>query len=820
MSDTEIVNNSKIIPTPITSKMQEAYLDYAMSVIVARALPDVRDGLKPVHRRILYAMQDMGLTSKAKYQKCAKVVGEVMGKYHPHGDQAIYDTLVRLAQDFNMRYMLVDGQGNFGSIDGDNAAAMRYTECRMAAIASELLEDIRKDTVNFTENYDGSHQEPVVLPSRLPNLLLQGSSGIAVGMATNIPPHNLNEVVDAIAYLVDNPEARIEELVEFIQGPDFPTGGYIFNKRDILNAYINGRGSVTMRAKNDFEELKGGRNAIIVTEIPYQVNKASLILKIAELVKDKKITGISALRDESDKRGMRIVIELKRDAIPKVILNQLYKHTQMQLNFNFNMVALVDGKQPKVLHLRKMLQYFIDHRFEVITRRTQFELKEAQARAHILEGLKIALDNLDAVIKTIRSSKTVEEARTNLMTKYSLSRLQADAILEMQLRRLAALERQKIEDEYTEILKLIAELTGILASDKKIRSIIKKELVDISKKYGDERRTKIVPSAVGDFNDEDLIKEEDVYITISRDGYIKRMTLDTYRSQHRGGKGVMGMNTKEEDTVEHLIISSTHHNLLFFTNKGRVFRIKAYEVPEAGRTARGRAIINLLQIEQEETIQGVLSIEGFNQPASLLFATRQGIIKKTALADYENIRSTGIIAINLREGDELAGVKLLENGNKHIIMISEHGQSIRFNADDVRDVGRNSIGVIGIRLHKDDRVIDMDIIEADADSRQKVCVLSENGYGKCTLIKYYPLQGRGGKGVKTAQLTDKTGKLRASKIVDESVEDLVVISEQAQVIRLPLKNVSTLGRATQGVRVMRLNSGDRVAEMTAIAEED
>ena len=809
----------KIIPTSISEKMQEAYLDYSMSVIVSRALPDVRDGLKPVHRRVLYAMSEIGLTSKAKYRKCATVVGEVMGKYHPHGDSSIYDTLVRLAQDFNMRYMLVDGQGNFGSIDGDRAAAMRYTECRLAAIADELVADIGKDTVNFVDNYDGSQQEPEVLPSRLPNLLLMGSAGIAVGMATNIPPHNLNEVCDAVAFLIDNPEARIEELVEFIKGPDFPTGGFIFNQQDILNAYINGRGSVTMRARTTMEEAKNGKTSIIVDELPYQVNKATLIQKIADLVKNKQIKGIADLRDESDRSGMRIVIELKRDAIPKVILNQLFKHTQLQLNFNFNMVALVDGRQPKVLHLRKILQCYIDHRKVVITRRTRFELKQAEDRAHILDGLLIALNHLDEVIATIRASANAEVAETNLIEKFELSVRQAKAILEMQLRRLAALERQKIEDEYREIMMLITELQSILADPRKILSIIKKELSELSQKYGDERRTKVIPTAIGQFNEEDLIKEEDVYITITRDGYIKRMSLDTYTSQHRGGKGVIGMTTKQEDVVEHLLVMSTHHYLLFFSNRGRVFKLKAYEIPESSRTAKGQALINLIPIEQGEKISGVLSIDRFNSDVCLVIGTRSGIIKKTELREYENIRASGIIAINLRDTDELSSVRLIHQG-EHIIMITERGQSIRFDEKDTRAVGRNSIGVIGIRLNSGDRVLDMDVIDPKDEEKQRVCIISSHGYGKCTLVKHFPLQGRGGKGVKAAQITLKTGELAASRILDQTDEDLVVISKLGQVIRLPVRNVNTLGRATQGVRVMRLNPDDAVAEMATLPEQE
>ncbi len=811
------INIGNLVITPIADKMQEAYLEYAMSVIIARALPDVRDGLKPVHRRILFAMNEMGLSAKAKYQKCAKVVGEVMGKFHPHGDAAIYDTLVRMAQDFSMRYPLIDGQGNFGSVDGDNAAAMRYTECRMAPITSELLTDIKKNTVNWVDNYDGSEKEPAVLPSKIPALLVNGTSGIAVGMATNIPPHNLGEVVDAIAYLIDNPGARIEELLEFIKGPDFPTGGFIFNQNDIVNVYINGRGSVTMRAKTSIEEVSSSKNAIIVTELPYQVNKAVLVTRIADLVKDKKIKGISDLRDESDRHGMRVVIELKRDAIPKVVLNQLFKHTQLQLNFNYNMLALVDGKQPKLMHLRQILQHFIDHRKDVITRRTQFELDEAGARAHILEGLKIALDNLDEVIATIRASGPVEEARQNLMNKFNLSELQANAILEIQLRRLAALERQKIEDEYTAINALILKLRDILANPHKIMSIIKKELVDVTELYGDERRTVVVPSAVGDFNEEDLIEDENVYIAITHGGYIKRMTLDTYHSQGRGGKGIIGMPTKEEDVVEHLLVCSTHANLLFFTNRGKVFRLKAYEVPEASRTAKGQAIVNLLQVEQGELVQSVLGIDNLKEPDKyLIFATRSGVIKKTPLNEYEHIRNSGIISINLRDKDELASVKLT-NGKQHILMVTDKGLSIRFDEADARAMGRGSTGVHGIRLVAGDRVNSMSIVNPD-EQHQKVCIITNKGYGKSTVVSQYPCQNRGGKGVKTANLTTKTGIIAASIVTDDSVEDLVIISNAGQVIRLPFKQVNVLARATQGVRLMRLNAGDEVATVSAIAE--
>lgn len=805
--------------TSISQKMQQAYLDYAMSVIVSRALPDVRDGLKPVQRRILYAMNKLGLTSRSAYRKSAQVVGEVIGKYHPHGDSAVYDALVRLAQDFSMRYELIDGQGNFGSIDGDNAAAMRYTECRMSAIANELLADINKNTVDFRDNYDGSHQEPSVLPAKIPTLLLEGTQGIAVGMATSIPPHNLKELLEACKHLVDNPEATIENLMEYITGPDFPTGASIYDRQDILNAYTTGRGGVMMRAINHIEDAKGGKKAIIIDELPYQVNKKTLQEKIADLVKNKTITGIAHMQDESDREGMRIYIELKRDAIPKVVLNQLYKHTPLQLNFNFNMVALIDGNQPRLLNLKQILEEFIKHRRIVITRRTQFELKQAKARAHILEGLKIALDNLDDVIATIRAAKTQEEAHTTLIKKFSLSPTQAKAILDMQLRRLAALERQKIEEEYQQLIKLIADLEDILARPERVSTIIKEEFIETQKQYGDSRKTQVIPHGINSFNHEDFIKKEDVYITLTRSGYIKRMTLNTYKIQSRGGKGVIGITTKEEDYVEHMCICSTHSYLLIFTNQGTVFKIKAYEVPETSRTAKGMPIINLLPLEKNEWVQSIQHVEDLSQDKILVMATQQGTIKRTSLDEYSNIRSNGIIAINLRDGDQLASVAI-SPGNKQIMLITKRGQSIRFEEQEVRLVSRASIGVKGINLKKDDSVISMGLVEEKDENTQKICLISANGYGKNTLIKHFPVQSRAGKGVIALKVSSKTGTLASSAIIDDLDGDLVAISTQGQVIRIPLKSISTLKRSTQGVRIMKLKKNDGIASFTIINSED
>lgn len=799
----------------IVDEMQRSYLDYAMSVIVARALPDVRDGLKPVHRRILYAMKELGLSYPAKYRKSATVVGEVLGKYHPHGDSAVYDAMVRLAQDFAMRYPLVDGQGNFGSVDGDPPAAMRYTEARLAAIADELLEDIEKNTVDWVDNFDGTRKEPIPLPAKLPNLLLMGSSGIAVGMATNIPPHNLNEVSDAIVHLINEPEATVEDLMKFIKGPDFPTGGAIFDINEIMAAYATGKGKVVMRAKAEIEEEKGGRFNIIVSEIPYQVNKAQLITRIAELVKEKKLEGISDLRDESDRRGMRVVIELKRDGRPQYILNQLYKYTSMQLAFNVNMVALVDGT-PQTLTLKQILTEYIRHRQNVVTRRTQFDLDTAKARAHILEGLKIALDHLDAVIKTIRESPDADKAKTNLMERFKLSDLQAQAILDMQLRRLAALERKKIEDEYTAIQKLIKELEELLASPKKILGVIEKELLGLKEKYGDERRTRVYKQSIGDFSEEDLIPSEDVIVTVTETGYIKRSPIDTFRTQARGGKGVSGVTMKEEDAVADIFTANTHDNIMFFTNKGRVFQIKVYELPEGSRQAKGQAVVNLINIEQGETVTSILVSPKATKEGFLFMATKNGVVKKTSVEEFANIRRNGMIAINLSKGDELSFVSLT-SGKDEIIMVTRAGMSIRFKETDVRAMGRPTAGVIGIRMKTSDQLISM----SKTSSEEFLLVVSEKGYGKKSKVADWPLQGRAGSGVKAAEVTQKNGSIMSAKIINPESKDIIITSKMGQVIKLPVKDIPTLTRQTQGVILMRLsNKDDYVVAVTPIRKEE
>ncbi|MDP2671376.1 MAG: DNA gyrase subunit A [bacterium] len=795
----------------IVDEMQRSYLDYAMSVIVARALPDVRDGLKPVHRRILYAMKELGLNYPAKYRKSATVVGEVLGKYHPHGDTAVYDAMVRLAQDFAMRYPLVDGQGNFGSVDGDPPAAMRYTEARLAAIADELLEDIEKNTVDWVENFDGTRKEPVRLPAKLPNLLLMGSSGIAVGMATNIPPHNLNEVCDAITHLINNPQANVEDLMKFIKGPDFPTGGAIFDINEIMAAYATGKGKIVMRAKAEIEEEKGGRFNIIVSELPYQVNKALLIARIADLVKDKKLEGISDLRDESDRDGMRMVVELKRDGRPQYILNQLYKYTSMQLAFNVNTVALVDGT-PQVLTLKQILTEYIRHRQNIVTRRTQFDLDAAKARAHILEGLKIALDHLDAVIKTIRESPDADKAKTNLMELFKLSELQAQAILDMQLRRLAALERKKIEDEYTAIQKLIKELEELLASPKKILGVIETELKEIKDKYGDERRTRVYKQAVGDFSEEDLIPAEDVIVTVTETGYIKRSPLDTFRTQGRGGKGVAGVAMKDEDAVADIFTANTHDNIMFFTNKGRVFQIKVYELPEGSRAAKGQAVVNLINIEQGEQITSILAAPKNVAGSFLFMATKMGVVKKTALTEFANIRRNGMIAINLGGGDELSFVNVT-SGKNNILMVTKKGMSIRFNEKDVRPMGRPTAGVRGIKLSKEDHVISTD----KAGDNEFLLVVTEKGFGKKSKVSDWPLQGRAGSGVKAAEIATRNGSVMAAKIMGGGSQDLIITSKAGQVIKLPVKDLPTLTRQTQGVILMRLSKKeDYIAAVTLV----
>ena len=819
----EQINNEEITPdngigrlkpVKIVEEMQRSYLDYAMSVIVSRALPDVRDGLKPVHRRILFAMNEIGLTHSAKYRKSATVVGEVLGKYHPHGDAPVYDAMVRLAQDFAMRYPLVDGQGNFGSIDGDPPAAMRYTEARLAQIADELLADIDKNTIDWVDNFDATRKEPKVLPGKLPNLLLSGGSGIAVGMATNIPPHNLGEVVDATVHLINNPEAPLEDLLQFIKGPDFPTGGAIFDENEIIAAYSTGKGKVVMRAKAEIEEDKGGRFHIIVTEIPYQVNKSQLITRIAELVKDKKLEGISDLRDESDRSGMRIVIELKRDSKPKNLLNQLYKHTSMQLAFNVNMVALVNGT-PQTLTLKQILTEYIRHRQEVVTRRSQFELDQAKARAHILEGLKIALDHLDAVIKTIRESKDAEVAKTNLMKNFKLSDLQAQAILDMQLRRLAALERQKIEDEYKEVKATIAYLEDLLASPKKILGVIEKELGELKEKYADERRTRVYKQAVGDFSEEDLIAAEDVIVTVTETGYIKRSPTDTFRTQARGGKGVTGATLKEEDTIAQLYLANTHDNMMFFTNKGRVFQIKVHELPEGSRISKGQAVINLINIEAGEQVTSMFNVPKNIKSGYIFMGTKKGIVKKTKLDDFANIRRSGIIAINLNSGDTLDFVALTL-GDDEIIIVTRNGQSIRFNEKGVREMGRATAGVMGIRLLPGDEVI----CTAVAPKGGELLVVTERGFGKKSKIADWPLQGRAGSGVKAAEVASRNGKVMAAKVLEKADLDVIITSKNGQVIKLPMKDIPLLTRQTQGVILIRLASADdTVSAVTTIKKE-
>lgn len=796
----------------INVEMETSFLSYAMSVIVARALPDVRDGLKPVHRRILYAMDTLGLRSSAKYRKSATVVGEVLGKYHPHGDTAVYDSMVRMAQNFSMRYMLVDGQGNFGSIDGDHAAAMRYTEARMAKISDEVLSDIDKDTVDFVPNYDGSINEPKVLPSRVPLLLLNGTEGIAVGMATKIPPHNLGELVDGVIHLIENPGATVEDLMKHVKGPDFPTGGVIFDNGEIKAAYGTGKGGVVMRAVAEIEEGKKGKFQIVVTEIPYQVNKASLIEKIADLVKDKKIVGISDIRDESDRKHMvRIVIELKKDAYPNKILNQLYKLTPMQCSYHMNMIALVDEINPQLLTLKTILEEFIKHREEVVRRRSEYELKKARERAHILEGLLIALGSIDEVIATIKKSKDQEEAKQNLMKRFKLSELQALAILAMQLRTLAGLERKKIEDEYNELKKRIKYLEELLASRDKMLALIKEELVEVKDKYGDPRRTKIIKKDLGKFEEEDLIPNEQVVITLTSSNYVKRVLSSAYKVQGRGGKGVMGMSTKDEDVVEMMSEAESHDNVLFFTNQGRVFQVKAYEIPQASRTAKGNPIVNLLQLAPEEMVTAFVVIPDLNEDAHLIMATKMGTIKKTPVNAFSNIRKTGIIAIGLLKGDELGWVKVAR-GAVEIMIVTQTSQAIRFNEKEIRPMGRGAQGVRGIKLRKGDEVIGMDV----ATKTDEIVVVMENGYGKRTDVKNFASHHRGGMGVKAGVVTAKTGKTVDIQIVGSEKDDLVVISQNGTIIRTPIKNISKMGRATQGVRIMKLGADDVVASIASI----
>jgi len=848
-------NIGKIKPVEITEELKKSYLDYAMSVIVARALPDVRDGLKPVHRRILYTMYQMGLSHPAKHTKSAKIVGETMGKYHPHGDMAIYDALVRLARDFSMRYPLVDGQGNFGSLDGDPPAAMRYTETRLAPLAQELLTEIEKNTVDFTDNFDATLKEPLFLPAKIPNLLLMGSEGIAVGMATKIPPHNLSEVIDALVFMIKkgkittNPSSEIKkinltdqdlvnsalqakletdisvaELLKFIKGPDFPTGGIVYNKNDILQAYSTGRGKIIVRGVVNIEETKGEKFIIVIREIPYQVNKARLVAKIAQLVKEKRIEGVADIRDESDRHGTRVVLELKKYAKPKVIVNHLYKYTQLQTSFPLNMVSLVDGI-PQTLNLKQILLEFVHHRQQIVVRRTAFELEAAKRRAHILEGLKIALDNLDAVIETIKKSSTAEAAKTNLMKKFNLTEIQAQAILDMQLRRLAALERKKIEDEYKKIKKQIEYLTSLLTSPQKVLKVITEELLQLKEKYGDSRKTKIVPQAAKEFSEEDLVPKESCLVILTKGGYIKRLPPATYRSQRRGGKGVLGMTTKETDEILYLFPCETHDNILFFTDKGRVFSARAWDIPEGSRHAKGQAVINFINIEQEEKIQAVLPIKNNNGEIKyLLMATKNGIVKKTKISAFSNIRSSGIIAIKLESNDQLCWVKPT-SGQDEVFLVTYSGKSIRFKEADIRPTGRDTRGVKGINLKKNDWVVSMEVLKKNVkkpkDKRRKffqdILVVSEKGLGKRTPLEQHPVQKRGGVGVKVANIIQKTGKVVCGRLVTQEIDQVILTSKKAQVIKLPLKNIPRLNRDTQGVILMRFSDPqDSVAAVACL----
>ena len=842
----------KLQPANITEEMKKSYLNYAMSVIVARALPDVRDGLKPVHRRILFGMHEMNLTHSAKYSKSAKIVGEVMGKYHPHGDAPIYDSLVRLAQDFSMRYPLIDGQGNFGSVDGDPPAQMRYTEARMQAITSEMLVDIDKETVEFAPNFDGSEDEPLYLPAKLPNLLLMGSEGIAVGMATKIPPHNLTEVIDATVFMIGRTkvtspaeaqaaaegseapkvvtstgaiptgtsnvplltsDVTIDELLEYIQGPDFPTAGAIYDITEIKNAYITGRGKIVIRGKAEIEEIGNGKSAITITELPYQVNKAVLIAKIADLAKDKKIDGISDLRDESDRRGLRIYVELKRDAKPKKVLNNLYKQTSLQTTFPCNMVALVNGT-PQTMNLKLILEEYIKHRYTVIKRRSEFELRQAKARLHILEGLKIAVDNIDEVIKTIRASKTQEEAKQNLMNKFKLSEIQSTAILDMQLRRLAALERQKIEDELQMVRETIAYLEDLLAHGEKILDVIKSELLKVKEKYADPRRTKVYKGKVGEFSEEDLIPNEPTVITLTNTGYIKRQSLNSFHTQHRGGKGITGMNLKEEDGIFHIKSAMTHDNIIFFTNKGKAYSLKAYEIAESSRTSKGTAIVNLLNIEGGEKVESFIVYNKSVSDGYVFLTTRNGTVKKTHLNEFDNIRRNGMIAIKLDPGDELVWSHITD-GKSHVLIITKGGKAIQFNEDSVRPLGRATMGVRGIKIDSKDQVIGMDVISSG--DNPDVLAIMENGLGKKTLVNQFPLQNRGGQGVKIAKVTDRTGVVAVAQVIPANSEDIIITSKKGQIVQLALSSIPRLSRDTQGVILMRFaKANDGVASATCI----
>lgn len=804
--------NNRILPIEIGEEMKNSYIDYAMSVIAGRALPDVRDGLKPVHRRILYSMNDLNLTPDKPYRKSARIVGDVLGKYHPHGDSAVYLAMVRMAQEFSTRGLLVDGHGNFGSIDGDSPAAMRYTEARMSKLALELLRDIDKETVDYGPNFDESLKEPLVLPSRFPNLLVNGSNGIAVGMATSIPPHNLGEVIDATIHLIDNEECSVEDLIQFIQGPDFPTAAIIMGKENIAEAYRTGRGRVKVRARAYIEELAKGKQQIVVTEIPYQVNKAKLVEKIAELVKDKKVEGISDLRDESNRNGMRIVIELKRDANANIVLNKLYKHSQMEDTFSVIMLALVNG-EPKVLNLKQVLYYYVKHQKDVVTRRTKFDLNKAEARAHVLEGLRIALDNLDEVIKLIRGSKTTQEAKEGLMNRFNLSEIQSQAILDMRLQRLTGLERDKIEAEYEELLKKINRLREILSNERLLMNVIKQELTIIKENYADERRTEI-RHAEGEIDMRDLIENEEVAVTLTHFGYIKRMPIDTYKSQNRGGRGISALTTREEDFIKELITTHTHNRLLFFTNKGRVYTLNAYEIPEAKRQAKGTAIVNLLQLNSDEKIATMISIDDANEEQYLLLSTKKGIVKKTKREEFKNINKSGLIAIGLREDDELIGVRVT-NGEEEVILVTKDGMSIRFDENDIRHMGRTAMGVKGISLNANDKVVSMNLCSEGTE----LLVVSSNGFGKRTSIEEYRAQIRAGKGIKTYNISDKTGEIVGAQMVSED-DEMMIINSNGVLIRLRVNEISLFGRVTSGVKLMKTDDEVNVVSIAKIEAEE
>lgn len=809
---TTFLEDQKLIQHEINKEMKDSYIDYAMSVIVGRALPDVRDGLKPVHRRILYGMSGLGVTPDKPHKKSARIVGEVMGKYHPHGDVSIYDAMVRLAQPFNIRYTLVDGHGNFGSVDGDGAAAMRYTEARMTPLALQMLRDIEKETVDFTPNFDGEEKEPAVLPSRFPNLLVNGSNGIAVGMATSIPPHNLCEVIDAAVKLIDEPEATVEDLIKIVKGPDFPTGAIIMGKSSVREAYRTGQGKAVVRAVAEIEETSHGKQQIIVTEIPYQVNKARLIEKIADLVRDKRVEGITAIRDESNRKGMRIVIELKRDTNANIVLNRLYKHTQMQDSFSMIMLALVDGR-PKILNLREIISEYLKHQKEVVTRRTIFDKKKAEARAHILEGYLIALDNIDEIIRIIRSS--YNDAKEKLMERFDLSEIQAQAILDMQLRRLQGLEKEKIESEYQELLKKIAYYAELLADEKKLMGVVKDELIEIRDKWGDKRKTRIKADAQ-ELDEEDLIEEEKVCITLTHLGYVKRVPVDTYRAQKRGGKGITGLTTRDNDFVKNMIMTSTHDYLMFFTNTGKAHRIKAYEIPEATRTAKGTPVVNFLNLLQRERVTAVIPIKEFAEDRFLVGVTKDGIIKKTALANFDTNRKTGLIAMNLKEGDQLIDIRET-SGNNNVIIVTKHGKCISFSEEDVRPMGRIAGGVRAIKLEKDDEVVSMELVEPG----QELLVVTEKGYGKRTKVEEYKIQVRGGKGLLTYDKTKfkKTGQLVGAMVVDDD-DDVMLINSNGIIIRMQAKEISRLGRATQGVKIMNVADDVNIIALAKVARED